>query len=72
MCDPCPGSVSYSGLIPVTALLGPAWQCGEGQAVLEPCLLAEAEGGRGVERGLGQAGGGLYCIQHKGPRCCLG
>ena len=56
MCDPCPGSVSYSGLITVTALLasGPAWQCAEGQAVLEPCLLAEAEGGRGVERGLGQ------------------
>ena len=48
--------MSYSGLITVTALLasGPAWQCGEGQAVLEPCLLAVAEGWWGVERALGQ------------------
>ena len=63
MCDPCPGSMSYGGLITVTALLallasGPAWQCGEGQAVLEPCLLAEAEGWRGVERALGQGATG--------------
>lgn len=51
MCDTCPGSVSYSGLITVTVLLtsGPVWQGGEGQVVLE-----EAEGWRGVDRALRQ------------------